>query len=41
MLEGVCAEILGVDLTALNETEDKAIRDAFSEHGVIFFANRA
>ena len=40
-LEGVGAEITGVDLKALSRAEETAIRDAFAEQGVIFFRDQS
>ena len=40
-LEGVGAEITGVDLKALSSAEETAIRDAFAEQGVIFFRDQS
>ena len=39
-LPGVGAEITGVDLKSLSETEFAAIRQAYAEHGVIFFRDQ-
>jgi len=39
-LPGVGAEITGVDLKALTETEFDAIRQAYADHGVIFFRDQ-
>lgn len=39
--EGVGVEILGVDLKNLSPDEDKIIRNAFAEHGVIFFRDQS
>ena len=40
-LEGVGAEITGVDLKALSSAEETAIRDVFAEQGVIFFRDQS
>jgi taurine dioxygenase len=39
-LPGVGAEITGVDLKALTEAEFDAIRQAYADHGVIFFRDQ-
>jgi len=39
-LPGVGAEITGVDLKALTEAEFNAIRQAYADHGVIFFRDQ-
>lgn len=39
-LDGVGAEITGMDLKSLSDTEFAAIQDAFAEHGVIFFRDQ-
>jgi taurine dioxygenase len=40
-LEGVGAEITGVDLAHLSDTDFTAIRQAFADHGVVFFRDQA
>ncbi|MCA8891083.1 MAG: TauD/TfdA family dioxygenase [Hyphomonas sp.] len=39
-LPGVGAEITGIDLKKLSETEFDAIRQAYADHGVIFFRDQ-
>ena len=39
-LPGVGAEITGIDLKNLSEAEFDAIRQAYAEHGVIFFRDQ-
>ena len=39
-LDGVGAEITGMDLKSLSDTEFAAIQGAFAEHGVIFFRDQ-
>ena len=39
--DGVGAEILGVDINNLSAEEDSTIREAFAEHGVIFFRDQS
>ena len=36
-VEGLGAEITGVDIKSLSDAEFEAIQSAFAEHGVIFF----
>jgi taurine dioxygenase len=39
-LDGCGAEISGVDLTRLSDAEMSAVRDAYVEHGIIFFRDQ-
>jgi len=39
-VEGLGAEITGVDIKSLSNSEFSAIQDAFAEHGVIFFRDQ-
>ena len=39
-LEGVGAEITGIDIKSLSDAEFAQVQDAFAEHGVIFFRDQ-
>ncbi len=39
-MDGVGAEITGIDIKALSDADFAAIQDAFAEHGVIFFRDQ-
>lgn len=39
-LKGVGAEITGIDIKSLSESEFDAVKNAFAEHGVIFFRDQ-
>ena len=39
-VDGLGAEITGVDIKSLSDTEFESIRNAFAEHGVIFFRDQ-